>query len=118
MHESPTKSSFISLKLNLEIDLDMFAHFLTFSFLLSLEDFTLFVFDFFNDYSHEVVISNFFDHNSYEHVASKSNTFEGVECESFIKEPLFKSHFLNIDKKEIENMNKGGWKTQNHVELG
>jgi hypothetical protein len=30
---------------------------------------------------------------------------------------LFKSHFLNIDKKEIENMNKGGWKTHNHVEL-
>jgi hypothetical protein len=23
----------------------------------------------------------------------------------------------NIDKKEIENMNKGGWKMHNHVEL-
>ncbi len=74
--------------------------------------------NFFNDSSHEVVIIfNFVDHNSSEHVASKSNIFEGVECESLIKEPLLKSHFLNIDKKEIENMNKGGWKTHNHVEL-
>ncbi len=44
-----------------------------------------------------VVIFNFVDHNNSEHVASKSNTFEGVECESLIKEPLLKSHFLNID---------------------
>ncbi len=69
---------------------------------LPFQDFTLFVFDFFNDYNHEVVVSNFVDHNRYEHVASKSNTFEGVECESFIKEPLLKFHFLNIDKKKIE----------------
>jgi hypothetical protein len=54
---------------------------------------------FFNDSNHDVVvIFNFVDHNSSEHVASKFNIFEGVECESLIKEPLLKFHFLNIDQ--------------------
>jgi hypothetical protein len=75
----------------------MFAHFFTFLFLWVLK-ISLFCIWFLKIIL-AVVISNFIDPNSYEHVASKSSTFERAECESLIKEPLLKSHFLDIDKK-------------------
>jgi len=42
---------------------------------------------------------------------------EGIDLMSFIKEPIIKCHFLTIDDKKIENVNKGGQKVNKHGEL-
>ncbi len=44
---------------------------------------------------------------------------KGLNCESPVKEPLLKSCFLDIDNlKEIENVNRRGWRASKHVEFG
>jgi hypothetical protein len=40
-----------------------------------------------------------------------------TNLDSLIKDPILKSHFLDIDDKEFENVNKGGRKVNKHVEL-
>jgi hypothetical protein len=42
---------------------------------------------------------------------------EGTKCESIVQEPILKSHFFYIDDKNMNNLNKGGWKVSKHVEL-
>jgi hypothetical protein len=47
----------------------------------------------------------------------ESKVVEGTKCESIIQEPILKSHFFDIDEKNMNNLNKGGWKVSKHVEL-
>jgi hypothetical protein len=87
----------------------MFMHFFDIFVPSSLEDFDANVFpsmfDFFHDSSHGVIATFDFIGNC-ELFASRFNVVEGVECEHFVKEPLLKSCFLDIDNlKEMENVN-------------
>jgi hypothetical protein len=41
---------------------------------------------------------------------------EGTNLKFFIRDVL-KSHFLDFNEKEVENVNKGSQKVNNHVEL-
>jgi hypothetical protein len=45
------------------------------------------------------------------------NCGDGTNLDSLVKNPILKSHFLDIDKKEFENVNKGGRKVNKHVGL-
>ncbi len=42
---------------------------------------------------------------------------EGTDYESIVRELVLKSHSLDIDDNEMENVNKGGWRMNKHVEL-
>lgn len=42
---------------------------------------------------------------------------DGTNLDSLVKDPILKSHFLAIDEKELENVNKDGRKINKHVEL-
>jgi hypothetical protein len=42
---------------------------------------------------------------------------DGTNLDSPVKDPILKSHFLDIDEKGFENVNKGGRKVNKHVEL-
>jgi hypothetical protein len=34
-----------------------------------------------------------------------------------VQEQILKSHFFDIDDKNMNNVNKGGWRVSKHVEL-
>jgi hypothetical protein len=40
---------------------------------------------------------------------------DGTNLDSLVKNPILKNHFLDIDKKKLENVNKGGRKVNKHV---
>ncbi len=42
---------------------------------------------------------------------------DGTNLDSLVKDPILKSHFLDIDEKELENLNKGGRKVNKHAKL-
>jgi hypothetical protein len=42
---------------------------------------------------------------------------DGTNFDSLVKDLILKSHFLDIDEKELENINKGGRKVNKHVKL-
>jgi hypothetical protein len=42
---------------------------------------------------------------------------EGIDLVFLVIEPILKCHFLTIDDKEMENVNKGGQKVSKHGEL-
>ncbi len=42
---------------------------------------------------------------------------EGTDYESIVRELVLKSHFLDIDDNEIQNVNKRGRRMNKHVEL-
>ncbi len=50
-------------------------------------------------------------------ICSRSDVGYGTNLESPLIELLLKSRFLVIDDKELENVNKGGWRVSKHVEL-
>lgn len=102
----------------------MFMHFFDIFIPSIFEDFDTNVFPsrfafFFYDSSHGVVAT--FDstnQSSCELFAFGFNVVEGVKCEYLVHSPLLKSCFLDIDNlKEMENVNRRGWKASKHVEL-
>jgi hypothetical protein len=48
---------------------------------------------------------------------SRSKVKEGIEPNSPIRDPILKSWFLNLDKKEVDNVNKGDQRLNKHVKL-
>ncbi len=42
---------------------------------------------------------------------------EGIKPNSPIRDPILKNRFLDLDEKEVDNVNKGGWRINKHVEL-
>jgi hypothetical protein len=42
---------------------------------------------------------------------------EGIEPNSPIKDPISKNQLLDLDEKEVDNVNKGGRKINKHVKL-
>jgi hypothetical protein len=42
---------------------------------------------------------------------------EGINLDSLIKYIIPNSRFLNLHQKEVENVNKGGWKVRKHVKI-
>jgi hypothetical protein len=46
-----------------------------------------------------------------------SKAREGIKPNSPIKDPILKSQFLDIDEKEVHNVNKGGRRINKHGEL-
>jgi hypothetical protein len=45
------------------------------------------------------------------------NVGERTNHNSHVKDFLPNSHFLDLDEREVENVNKGGWRINKHVEL-
>jgi len=50
-------------------------------------------------------------------MASRFNVVERTNCEYLIMEPILKSQFLDIDDKEMGNVNKGGRRMGKHAKL-
>jgi hypothetical protein len=46
-----------------------------------------------------------------------SNVEERTDRNSLVRDLLLKNHFLDLDEKEFENINKGCWRVNKHVEL-
>jgi len=46
-----------------------------------------------------------------------SNVGERTYRYSPVRDLPMKSHFLDLDEREVENVNKGGWRINKHVEL-
>jgi hypothetical protein len=46
-----------------------------------------------------------------------SKVEEGINLDSLIKYTILNSHFLDLHEKEVENVNKGGWKVSKHAKL-
>jgi hypothetical protein len=46
-----------------------------------------------------------------------SNVGERTNRNFPIRDPFLKSHFLDLDEREVENINKGCWKINKHAEL-
>ncbi len=46
-----------------------------------------------------------------------SKVREGINLDSLIKYIIPNSCFLNLHQKEVENVNKGGWKVRKHVKI-
>jgi hypothetical protein len=42
---------------------------------------------------------------------------EGIEPNSPIRDPILKNQSLDLDEKEVDNVNKGGRRINKHVEL-
>jgi hypothetical protein len=46
-----------------------------------------------------------------------SKVGEGINLDSLIKYIIPNSNFLDLHEKEVENVNKGGWKVSKHAKL-
>jgi hypothetical protein len=46
-----------------------------------------------------------------------SNVGERTNRNSLVKDLLMKNHFLDLDEREVENINKGCWRINKHSEL-
>jgi uncharacterized protein YkvS len=46
-----------------------------------------------------------------------SNVGERINQNSLVRDLPLKSHFLDLDDKEVENVNKGGWRINKHAKL-
>ncbi len=55
--------------------------------------------------------------NSNDAMFFRYETKEGIEPNSPIKDPILKNWFLDLDEKEVDNVNKGGRRINKHVEL-
>jgi hypothetical protein len=45
------------------------------------------------------------------------NVFVTIDCDFGISEIFSMFHFLDVDERKLKNVNKGGHKTNKHVEL-
>jgi hypothetical protein len=45
------------------------------------------------------------------------NVFVTIDCDFLISEVFSMFHFLDVDERKLRNINKGGHKTNKHVEL-
>jgi hypothetical protein len=44
-----------------------------------------------------------------------SKVGKGINLDSIIKYIILNSHFLDLHEKEVENVNRGGWKVSKHA---
>ncbi len=50
-------------------------------------------------------------------VHPRNEVTKRIDYEFHVREPISKSRFLDIDDKELENVNKGGWRVNKHIKL-
>jgi hypothetical protein len=53
---------------------------------------------------------------NFNHMASAFEICEGIDLKSLIRELVLKCHFLEINNKKMENVNKGGRRVSKHDE--
>jgi hypothetical protein len=56
--------------------------------------------------------------NSSDPMLSRFEVGEGMELIYLVRDLVPKSWFLDIDEKEVDNENKGGWRTSKIVNYG